>query len=136
MRKYFNTTGLCYPEEHYMVNIENRLEEIKNLVDRGEYFVINRARQYGKTTTIHLLAEKPYFPLASREWRTKHTKAPPDFVKDSAVSYTGIYRIIRYPGFQSLFGVNLSECKMRRWIWKICQILSQSYVSSQKSRWY
>lgn len=58
MRKYFNTTGLCYPEEHYMVNIENRLEEIKNLVDRGEYFVINRARQYGKTTTIHLLAEK------------------------------------------------------------------------------
>lgn len=58
MRKRFNTTGLCYPEEHYMVNIESRLKEIKALVDQGEYFVINRARQYGKTTTINLLMEK------------------------------------------------------------------------------
>ena len=58
MRKRFNTTGLCYPKEHYMVNLEERLEEIKTLVDGGEYFVINRARQYGKTTTINLLAEK------------------------------------------------------------------------------
>ncbi len=58
MRKYFNTTGVCYPEEHYMVNIEGRLDEIKILIDRGEYFAINRARQYGKTTTLHLLAEK------------------------------------------------------------------------------
>ncbi len=41
-----------------MVNLEERLEEIKTLVDGGEYFVINRARQYGKTTTINLLAEK------------------------------------------------------------------------------
>lgn len=57
MRKYFNTTGLCYPDEHYMVNIDGRLDEIKELVDRGEYFAINRARQYGKTTTIHLLAD-------------------------------------------------------------------------------
>ena len=58
MRKHFNTTGLCYPDEHYMVNIESRLEEIELLIDRGEYFAINRARQYGKTTTLHLLAEK------------------------------------------------------------------------------
>lgn len=46
MRKRFNTTGSCYPEEHYMVNIQGRIEEIKILVDQGEYFVINRARQY------------------------------------------------------------------------------------------
>lgn len=58
MRKYFNTTGACYPDEHYMVNIEDRLEEIKMLIDKGEYFAVNRARQYGKTTTLHLLAEK------------------------------------------------------------------------------
>ena len=58
MRKCFNTTGLCYPDDHYMVNIESRLEEIKVLIDRGEYFAINRARQYGKTTTLNLLAEK------------------------------------------------------------------------------
>lgn len=58
MRKYFNTTGLCYPREHYMVDMEERLKEIRVLVDRGDYFAINRARQYGKTTTLHLLADE------------------------------------------------------------------------------
>lgn len=56
MCKHFNTTGLCFPEEHYMVNIDGRLEEIRQMVDRGEYFAINRARQYGKTTTLSRLA--------------------------------------------------------------------------------
>lgn len=58
MVKRFNTTGICYPEEHYMVDITSRLDETAKLVDRGEYFVINRARQYGKTTTLHLLADR------------------------------------------------------------------------------
>ncbi len=58
MRKRFNTTGLCYPDEHYMVNMEKRLDDTKTLVDRGEYFIINRARQYGKTTTLNLLTER------------------------------------------------------------------------------
>lgn len=35
-----------------MVNIEERLKAIKILVDAGKYFTINRARQYGKTTTL------------------------------------------------------------------------------------
>lgn len=55
MRKYFNIAGQCNPELHYMVNIEKRLEEIKQLVDKGSYFVINRARQYGKTTILKAL---------------------------------------------------------------------------------
>lgn len=58
MRKYFNTTGLCVPEEHYMVNMESRLDKIKGMVARGEYFAVNRARQYGKTTLLNLLSEK------------------------------------------------------------------------------
>lgn len=40
-----------------MVDISKRLEEIKALVDEGKYFCINRARQYGKTTTLQALAE-------------------------------------------------------------------------------
>ena len=51
MSKVFNTTAVCIPEEHYMVNIAQRLQEIKALVDDGKYFTINKARQYGKTTT-------------------------------------------------------------------------------------
>lgn len=52
MEKYFNTQGVCYPEEHYMVNLDERLQEIKKLIDRKKYFSINRGRQYGKTTTL------------------------------------------------------------------------------------
>lgn len=58
MRRYFNTEGLCKPNEHYMVRIDDRLERIKRLfVDQGKYFTINRGRQYGKTTTLRALAE-------------------------------------------------------------------------------
>ena len=58
MRRYFNTEGACRPDIHYMVRIDDRLEQIKRrYVDRGKYFLINRGRQYGKTTTLKALAE-------------------------------------------------------------------------------
>ncbi|MCM1145606.1 MAG: AAA-like domain-containing protein, partial [Lachnoclostridium sp.] len=41
-----------------MVNLDDRLEQIKRLyIDRGKYFVINRGRQYGKTTTLMALTK-------------------------------------------------------------------------------
>ena len=55
MPKVFNTTAVCIPKEHYMVNLDERLKKIKELVDAGKYFTINRARQYGKTTTLRAL---------------------------------------------------------------------------------
>lgn len=58
MKKRFNVDGICYPDEHYMVDIEDRLEQIHRLIEDEKYFVINRARQYGKTTTLHMLAQK------------------------------------------------------------------------------
>ena len=54
--KVFNTTAVCIPEKHYMVDLSERVKEIKELVDAGKYFTINRARQYGKTTTLNALA--------------------------------------------------------------------------------
>ncbi len=53
--KEFNTTGLCIPSKHYMVDLSERVKEITKLVDAGKYFTINRARQYGKTTTLNAL---------------------------------------------------------------------------------
>lgn len=53
--KEFNITGLCIPEMHYMVDISEKINEIKKLVFKGKYFTINRARQYGKTTVINQL---------------------------------------------------------------------------------
>ncbi len=55
MSKVFNTSGDCKPELHYMVNISRQLHEIKVMVDKEQYFTINRARQYGKTTTLNAL---------------------------------------------------------------------------------
>ena len=40
-----------------MVDITERVKAIKKLVDYGEYFTINRARQYGKTTTLRALKQ-------------------------------------------------------------------------------
>ncbi len=55
VRKRFNVSADCKQELHYMVDISGRLEQIKAMVDAGEYFTINRARQYGKTTTLKAL---------------------------------------------------------------------------------
>jgi hypothetical protein len=41
-----------------MVDITNKLNEIEAMVKDGEYFVINRPRQYGKTTTMYMLEQK------------------------------------------------------------------------------
>ena len=53
--KKFNTTAVCIPSKHYMVDLSDRVKEIRKMVDAGEYFTINRARQYGKTTTLTAL---------------------------------------------------------------------------------
>jgi len=53
----FNVTGLCVPDQDYMVDISNKVSQIMVMVERGDYFTINRARQYGKTTTLWLLEE-------------------------------------------------------------------------------
>ncbi|MVX66540.1 AAA family ATPase [Clostridium chromiireducens] len=55
MEKEFNITGTCIPNMHYMVDITSKLSDTINLINKGKYFIINRPRQYGKTTTLYLL---------------------------------------------------------------------------------
>lgn len=55
MGRIFNVSAACIPELHYMVNMDEKLNQIKSMVDKGLYFTINRARQYGKTTILHAL---------------------------------------------------------------------------------
>jgi len=54
MRK-FNVTGLCVPGKHYMADTSEKIRQIMAMVEQGDYFTINRGRQYGKTTTLSLL---------------------------------------------------------------------------------
>lgn len=68
MKKWFNDTGVCIPEKHYMVDISHKTEQIFEMIQRGNYFVINRPRQYGKTTNIYMLdrylkGNEDYFPI-------------------------------------------------------------------------
>lgn len=56
MSKFFNVNANCIPTTHYMVDLTNRLKQVKDMVDAGQYFTINRARQYGKTTLLKALA--------------------------------------------------------------------------------
>lgn len=56
MKRRFNITGSCNPQRHYMVPLDDRLKKIKSdYVDEGSYFIINKGRQYGKTTTLSAL---------------------------------------------------------------------------------
>ena len=56
MRK-FNIFGTCFSDRHYMVDISDRVKKINEIVKSGEYFVISRPRQYGKTTTLNCLEQ-------------------------------------------------------------------------------
>ena len=56
--KRFNTTAVCIPQKHYMVDISDKLEQMIEMIENEEYFTINRSRQYGKTTTLAALFRK------------------------------------------------------------------------------
>lgn len=58
MAKRFNITGTCYPHKHYMMDNSKKLEAIMQLIEYGEYFTINRPRQYGKTTSMFRLVDR------------------------------------------------------------------------------
>ncbi|MEE0997483.1 MAG: hypothetical protein U0L74_08980, partial [Paludibacteraceae bacterium] len=58
MAKRFNTTGSCNPAQHYMVDTSRKLAQIEEYIEEGSYFTINRARQFGKTTTMDLLFDR------------------------------------------------------------------------------
>ena len=54
-----------------MVDLSDTIKEIKKLVDAGKYFTVNRARQYGKTTTLTALrkALQPEYEVVSLDFQ-------------------------------------------------------------------
>lgn len=68
MSKRFNITGTCIPERHYMADVSNKLRQTLDMVKLGEYFIINRPRQFGKTTMLvnlqrTLVRSSDFFPI-------------------------------------------------------------------------
>ena len=57
MAKEFNITGTCFPEDHYMADVSKKMGQIYKMVEKGNYFIINRPRQYGKTTALQTITD-------------------------------------------------------------------------------
>jgi hypothetical protein len=57
MAKEFNVTGNCFSDRHYMADVSHKMADTLKLVEKGVYFIINRPRQYGKTTTLFALGD-------------------------------------------------------------------------------
>jgi hypothetical protein len=59
MKRFFNTTGLCKPEDHYMVNpFRDMYDDVERLIEAKQYFLVHAPRQTGKTTFLHSLAHR------------------------------------------------------------------------------
>ncbi len=58
VQKKFNTTGPCLEERHYMLPPEQRLGEVRDLIDDHAFFVIHAPRQTGKTTLLRNLSRQ------------------------------------------------------------------------------
>lgn len=56
MHKKFNITGICRPAKHYMADVSGKLAKVMRMIESGDYFIINRPRQYGKTTMLYSIA--------------------------------------------------------------------------------
>lgn len=97
MERYFNVNGLCYPDENYMVNLDERLKKIKALIDGQKYFVINRARQYGKTTLLWALKQslqEEYAVISMSFQRMSSAVFEDEFLFSRAFAET-VLRIVR-----------------------------------------
>jgi hypothetical protein len=57
MPRFFNTAGPCRPGEHYMLPAAARVPDVREIVERGGYFVLHAPRQTGKTTALLQLAQ-------------------------------------------------------------------------------
>jgi hypothetical protein len=57
MSKEFNITGTCLPARHYMADVSAKMKEVISMIEKEKYFIINRPRQYGKTTALFTLVE-------------------------------------------------------------------------------
>lgn len=142
MVRIFNVTGACNPQLHYTVNIQDKLEQIKKLIDNGDYFTINRARQYGKTTTINALTEylKKEFIVLSLDFQMIGNAK---FATENAFSRAFsnyLLRVVKNP-LAPIQGINLSileniaECARKDEFFALddmFQLLSQMCADAEK----
>ncbi len=122
MAKFFNITADCKPNLHYMVDISPRLAAMKEYVERGEYFTINRARQYGKTTTLRALKEylRNEYYVISMDFQMQMSYAK--YRSENAFSVAFAKAFVRLA--KDLNPVMNSE--MERAVWSLCRAVREA----------
>ena len=107
--KRFNLTGTCIKERHYRVDTTEKINKILAMVEYGDYFVINRPRQFGKTTTLSLLDKElakkdDYLPIflsfegiGNAPFQSLETFGP------KFLSYLGKNKYVKKAGYSHLF---------------------------------
>ena len=58
MARFFNTAGPCNRTDHFMIEASSRLNDVEQLIDMKQFFVIHAARQSGKTTYLKDLTQR------------------------------------------------------------------------------
>jgi hypothetical protein len=43
---------------HFMADVSRKVDQVMEMIARGDYFAVNRPRQYGKTTLMYLLEQR------------------------------------------------------------------------------
>ena len=140
MRRRFNITGSCNPQRHYMVNLDNRLKKIReDYVEDGSYFVINRGRQYGKTTTLKALEEylkDDYIVLALdfQEIGTEDFADAASFVRAFTRAVMETFEIMEITDKEELLSplIQLVEKKENRNLMELFICLSRMCAKAQK----
>lgn len=141
MEKHFNVTGICIPKIHYMVNLESRLKEIRKLIEHGEYFTINRARQYGKTTTLACLKKmlSDDYVVISISFEGMGREAFSNENTFCKYFLRLLYNSLKYGRQASIPGENIEECKEKAEdtssemsFWKLSDFISDLCVASYK----
>ena len=84
MAKAFNTAVTCDSKRHYMVDTANKMKVFERLINNGNYFTINRARQFGKSTSLkwiynHLNGEYLVVSLSFEDTEESDWESPSTF---------------------------------------------------------
>jgi len=95
MERCFNTTGACFPDEHYMLPPERRLGKVLDLLRHNKYFVLHAGRQTGKTTSLIWLTQ--HLPTLGKRalWLDVETaRDQPDPTRAFASVFTKLHSIL------------------------------------------
>jgi hypothetical protein len=94
MAKKFNIAGRCIPARHYMADVSKKHQRITDMVEDGDYFIINRPRQYGKTTALHGVANALIATGEYLVFNTSFEGVGDDVFKEESAFAPGFVRLL------------------------------------------